>query len=43
MHPILEVSMRPPSVFVRELAPEEGKRLRSISRRAKFSRSASAR
>ena len=28
--------MRPPEVFVRELTPEEGERLRSISRRAKY-------
>jgi len=28
--------MRPPEVFVRELLPEEGMRLRSISRRAKY-------
>lgn len=27
--------MRPPSVFVRELAPEEGQRLKTLSRRAK--------
>jgi transposase len=32
----LEVAMRPPEVFVRELAPEEGARLRSISKRAKY-------
>ena len=28
--------MRPPEVFVRELSPEEGARLKSISRRAKY-------
>ena len=28
--------MRPPEVFVRELTPEEGHRLKSISRRAKY-------
>lgn len=28
--------MRPPEVFVRELSPEEGRRLRSISKRAKY-------
>jgi transposase len=28
--------MRPPEVFVRELTPEEGMQLRSISRRAKY-------
>jgi transposase len=32
----LEVAMRPPEVFVRELSPEEGARLKSISRRAKY-------
>ena len=36
MHPTLEVSMRPPSVFVRELTAAEGQRLRSISRRARY-------
>jgi transposase len=35
MSPSLEVAMRPPEVFVRELSPEEGARLKSISRRAK--------
>jgi transposase len=30
-----EVSMRPPSVFVRPLLPEEGQRLKGLSRRAK--------
>jgi transposase len=34
--PSLEVVMRPPGVFVRELSPEEGARLKSISRRAKY-------
>ena len=28
--------MRPPDVFVRELSPEEGLRLRNISRKAKY-------
>ena len=28
--------MRPPEVFVRELSPEEGVRLKSISKRAKY-------
>ena len=32
----LEVVMRPPEVFVRELSPEEGTRLKSISKRAKY-------
>jgi transposase len=36
MHPNPEVRMRPPEVFVRELSPEEGNRLKSISRRAKY-------
>ncbi|MBW3591240.1 MAG: peptide deformylase, partial [Actinobacteria bacterium] len=36
MSPTLEVAMRPPEVFVRELTPEEGQRLKSISRRAKY-------
>jgi len=31
-----EVVMRPPEVFVRELSPEEGARLKSISKRAKY-------
>jgi DNA-binding MarR family transcriptional regulator len=35
MSPSLEVAMRPPEVFVRELAVEEGARLKSISKRAK--------
>jgi transposase len=30
-----EVSMRPPEVFVRELAPHEGQRLKQLSKRAK--------
>jgi hypothetical protein len=30
-----EVSMRPPSVFVRPLQPEEGQRLKRLSKRAK--------
>ena len=28
--------MRPPEVFVRELSPDEGSRLKSISRKAKY-------
>jgi transposase len=36
MSPSLEVAMRPPEVFVGELSPEEGARLKSISRRAKY-------
>ncbi|HTZ62922.1 MAG TPA: IS630 family transposase [Solirubrobacteraceae bacterium] len=36
MSPIQEVVMRPPEVFVRELSPEEGARLKSISKRAKY-------
>jgi transposase len=32
----LEVVMRPPEVFVRELSPEEGARLKQISKRAKY-------
>jgi DNA-directed RNA polymerase specialized sigma24 family protein len=32
-----EVSMRPPSVFVRALAPVEGQRLKRLSRQAKHS------
>ena len=36
MFPTLGVEMRPPEVFVRELAPEEGARLKSISKRAKY-------
>ena len=31
-----EVAVRPPEVFVRELSPEEGARLKSISKRAKY-------
>jgi transposase len=31
-----EVAVRPPEVFVRELTPQEGARLKSISRRAKY-------
>jgi transposase len=31
---ILEVAMRPPSVFVRDLLPEEGNRLKRLSRKA---------
>jgi transposase len=36
MLPSLEVVMRPPEVFVRELSPEEGVRLKSISKRARY-------
>src|SRR6266566_4526583 len=36
MSPTLEVVMRPPDVFVRELPPEEGLPLRNISRKAKY-------
>jgi hypothetical protein len=36
MFAILEVVMRPPDVFVRELSPDEGLRLRGISRKAKY-------
>lgn len=36
MFPNLEVMMRPPDVFVRELSLEEGTRLKSISKRAKY-------
>ena len=36
MFPSLEVAMCPPEVFVRELSPQEGARLKSISRRAKY-------
>ena len=36
MSPTLEVVMRPPEVFVRELSPEESARLKSISKRAKY-------
>ena len=32
----LEVVMRPPEVFVRELSPEEGARLKQISKRARY-------
>lgn len=35
MSPSLEVAMRPPEVFVRELSPEEGARLKSVSKQAK--------
>jgi len=34
--PSQEVAMRPPEVFVRDLSVEEGARLKSISRRAKY-------
>ena len=33
----LEVIMRPPEVFVRELSPEEGARLKRPSKRASIS------
>ena len=33
---IVEVAMRPPEVFVRELTAQEGSRLKSISKRAKY-------
>jgi transposase len=33
---IVEVAMRPPEVFVRELSSEEGSRLKSISKKAKY-------
>jgi transposase len=36
MSPILEVVMRPPDVFVRELSSDEGLRLRGISRKARY-------
>jgi hypothetical protein len=39
----MEVAMRPPEVFVRELSPEEGSRLKSISKKARTSPSASGR
>ena len=32
----VEVVMRPPEVFVRELSPEEGARLKSISKQASY-------
>src|SRR3954452_9172642 len=32
----MEVAMRPPEVFVRELSAQEGSRLKSISRKAKY-------
>ena len=35
MHPTLEVAMRPPSVFVRELAPAEGNRPKRMAKTAK--------
>jgi transposase len=34
--PSQEVAVRPPEVFVRELLPQEGARLKSISKRAKY-------
>ena len=36
MSPNVEVAVRPPEVFVRELSPQEGARLKSISKRAKY-------
>jgi transposase len=36
MSPSQEVVMRPPEVFVHELSPEEGARLKSISKRARY-------
>ena len=36
MVPIEEVAVRPPEVFVSELSPEEGARLKQISKRAKY-------
>jgi transposase len=36
MSPTPEVAMRPPDVFVRELTPDEGARLKSVSKRAKY-------
>lgn len=36
MFPTTKVVMRPPEVFVRELSVEEGQRLRSVSRRARY-------
>ncbi|MGH2961475.1 MAG: hypothetical protein ACRDL3_04675, partial [Solirubrobacterales bacterium] len=35
MHPTVEVVMRPPSVFVRELSPAEGQRLKRLAKTAK--------
>src|SRR4051795_6008429 len=32
----MEVAMRPPEVFVRALSPEEGARLKSISKKANY-------
>jgi hypothetical protein len=34
--PSLEVVVRPPEVFVRELSPEEGARLKQVSKRARY-------
>jgi len=34
MHPSLEVAMRPPEVFVRELSPAEGQRLKRMSKQS---------
>src|SRR3954463_6685121 len=36
MHHEMEVAMRPPEVFVRELSAQEGSRLKSISRKAQY-------
>ena len=35
MFPTVEVVMRPPEVFVRELSPQEGNRLKRLSKTAK--------
>jgi hypothetical protein len=35
MHPTVEVIMRPRSLFVRPLSPEEGERLKRLARRAR--------
>src|SRR3954462_6042915 len=32
----MEVAMRPPEVFVRALSPDEGARLKSISKKARY-------
>src|SRR3954454_15014609 len=36
MHHEMEVAMRPPEVFVRELSAQEGSRLKSVSRKAQY-------
>jgi hypothetical protein len=43
MSPSLEVAMRPPEVFVRELPPEESTRLKQVFKRANTSPSVSER